>query len=174
MFLLLALVSGCNRTAVDPLTQDFRDLPADQIMIDVGFVSTVEGVRTATLESDSVYVFSDSSVMHLRGVDLKMYDQHTGQQTAHLTAESGVLNNTTQAMLARGNVVLNVIKDGQKIYTPELNYDPSAHRVWSDSATRRVMPTGETLRAASFTADDQFKNVQMLRAEGATGIKIRR
>jgi LPS export ABC transporter protein LptC len=171
LFLTLSGVTACNNTPVAPLTQQFKDLPADQILMGVTFTSTVDGVRTATLKSDTVYMFPDSSVMHLRGVDLEIFDE-SGKQTAHLTSKTGVLNNTTQAMVARTDVVLIVVKDNQRIRTAELNYDPRGHRIWSDSVTQRTL-NGETLTADKFTSDDQFQNVQMVGGRGATGVQIK-
>jgi LPS export ABC transporter protein LptC len=167
---ILAALAACGRGPAEPAGGDFQDLPADQVMVGVDFVQTSQGVRVGTLRSDTAFVFSDSSVMHLRGVNLELHDEN-GQRKAHLTSLTGVLNNQTQAMIARGDVVLIVMANGRRIETPELHYDPQTRRVWSDSTTR-MSHQGETFTAEGFTSDDEFRNVQTGRVRGRTGVRI--
>lgn len=155
---IAAAVSGCAGSSTAP-EGDFTELPADQVMIDVQFSSTSDGVRAAELKSDTAFMYSDSSVMHLRGVDLEMYDS-SGRQTAHLTALTGVYDQNTQAMVGRGNVVLVVIADGRRIETEELHYDPEQRRIWSDVETHMTLPDGTDITTANFTSDDRFQNVR--------------
>jgi LPS export ABC transporter protein LptC len=161
----LLLVAACRGSGTDPMVAEFETLPADQIMEGVEFTSTSAGIRSAKLLSDTAYLFEDSSVMHLRGVDLEMYDA-TGTKTAHLTSLTGVFNQNTEAMIANEDVVLIVLKDGRRILTDELHYDPQTRRVWSDVETRMTLPDGSDMTVESFTADDQFNNVQTRGARG--------
>ena len=157
--LLALMVAACAESAADPMVADYAQLPADQIMEQVEFSATADGIRAAKVVSDTAYIFEDSSAMHLRGVDLEMYDE-TGRQTAHLTSLQGVYNENTQAMTATGTVVLVVLKDGRRIETEELHYDPETHRIWSDVETVMQETDGTRTTVSSFTADDQFNNVQ--------------
>lgn len=159
ILLLTLLTAACGETAVDPMVADYAQLPADQIMEQVEFSATADGIRAAKVVSDTAYIFEDSSSMHLRGVDLEMYDQ-SGRQTAHLTSLQGVYNQNTQAMTATGSVVLVVLKDGRRIETEELQYDPETHRIWSDVETVMQEADGTRTTVSSFTADDEFNNVQ--------------
>jgi LPS export ABC transporter protein LptC len=155
----LALSVACTGTSTGPGEGEFTELPADQVMIDVQFSSTSKGIRAAELKSDTAYLFSDSAVTHLRGVDLEMYDA-SGRQTAHLTSVTGVYNQNTQAMIGRGDVVLIVLADGRRIETEELYYDPEQRRIWSDVETHMTLPDGTDITTSNFTADDEFRNVQ--------------
>jgi LPS export ABC transporter protein LptC len=161
----VSLAAACGGTSTDPMVEEFESLPADKIMEGVEFSSTSSGVRSAKLLSDTAYLFEDSSRMHLRGVDLEMYDAN-GTRTAHLTSKTGVFDQSTEAMIATGDVVLVVIKDGRRILTEELHYDPQTRRVWSDVQTRQTLPDGTDMTVESFTADDQFNNVQTKGARG--------
>lgn len=162
---VLLVAAACGGAASDPMVAEFQELPADQIMEGVEFSSTSAGVRSATLVSDTAYLFDDSTVMHLRGVDLEVYEE-TGRQTAHITSRTGVFDQTTQKMIATGNVVLTILGDGRKIETEELHYDPETRRVWSDVETRMTEQDGTVSTVESFTADDQFTNVQSRGARG--------
>lgn len=165
---LIAAAVACNGPPAEPTAQEFRDLPSDQVMYGMIFNSLTEGIRNATLRSDTAYMFADSSVMHLRGVNLDLYNAETGRQTVHVTSESGVYNNDTSAMTATGKVVLIVTSTGMQLETEELHYDPQTHRVWSDVYTKRTENgrVAEALRG--FESDDQFSNIRMrgLRTSG--------
>jgi LPS export ABC transporter protein LptC len=157
--LLALLLAACADTGADPMVAEYEQLAADQIMEQVEFSATADGVRAAKVVTDTAFIFEDSSSMHLRGVDLEMYDA-SGLQTAHLSSLQGVYDKNTQAMVATGDVVLVVLKDGRRIETDELHYDPETRRVWSDVETRMQEADGTRTTVASFTADDQFNNVQ--------------
>jgi LPS export ABC transporter protein LptC len=167
----LALLAACGGQPIDPMVELFEDLPADQVMIGVYHQTTSDGVVTAKLLSDTVYMFQDSAVLHLRGVDLELFDAN-GQKTAHLTSRQGRLNQNTNSMVAIGNVVLIVVADGQRIESEELHYDPPSRRIWSEVTTRRTV-NGQIMTADGFSADDQFRNVQMTRPRGVVpGVRI--
>jgi LPS export ABC transporter protein LptC len=161
----VAALAACDTTASEPqATLDCQELSADQVMIDVQHTSTVEGVRSALLEADTAFVYEDSSMLKLKGVNLEMFDPN-GVRNATVVSVAGDYNASVGAMVARGNVVL-VTKEGLRIETEELHYDPQTHRVWSDVKTRLRYPDGKSGTAETFSSDDQFTN---LNATGATG-----
>ena len=82
--------------------------------------------------------------------------------TSTLTSDEGEFNRDTQKTVARGNVVL-VIPDpnGRTVWTEELHYDPTTKRLWSDVATRMRMNSGLEFNGVRFTADDEFRNVNV-------------
>jgi LPS export ABC transporter protein LptC len=170
-FVALAwLASACGQTA-DPITADYLDLPADQIMTGVTHAPTSEGIRSAIGKYDTVYVFEDSSKLHLKGVNLEMFDA-TGRKTATLTSLTGELNTSTEAMVARGSVRLVTTTDNRVIETEELHYDPNTRRIWSDVATTMRL-RGDVTHSDGFKADDQFEKVEIVRPRGAVpGVKV--
>ena len=154
----VALAAACGGSPQEPaVSGDFVPLPAD-VMTDVVFKPTTNGVQTALLRSDTVYQPRDSSRYDLVGVDLQTFDV-TGRLSATLTAETGEYNSTGQQMVARGNVVL-ITQDGRRIETEELHYDPNTRRIWSDVPTT-VYEGDLVMRGTSFTADDGFNNVNI-------------
>jgi LPS export ABC transporter protein LptC len=162
--LLLGLVAlGACAGDPGPVAMDY-ELPADQVMIGVTHTPTTEGIRSAIGQFDTVYVFEDSSRLHLKGVNLELFDA-TGVKTATLTSQSGELDTDTQAMIARGTVRLVTVGDPRIIETEELHYDPSTRRVWSDVRTKQTY-RGEVLVVDGFNSDDQFKKVEFRGPQG--------
>jgi LPS export ABC transporter protein LptC len=168
-----ASLAACGNAA-GPVTMEFEALPADQVLEGVEHILTNAGVRQSLLRSDSTLIFEDSSAVHLRGVNLDMFTE-TGRLHATLTSERGRLDQTTNRMVATGNVVL-VIKEGAnagQLRTQELHYDPQQRVVWSDVRTERIWPGGQRGAMNSFRVDDRFGNLQTVGYSGyAPGLRF--
>lgn len=163
-------VAACRGPA-DPTNDFYESLPADQVLMDVHHNVTVDGVRRSLLRSDTTLVFNDSSAVQLRGVNLEIYGDE-GNLRATLTSVSGALNQNTNHMVARGNVVLVVHgQEGRTVWTEELHYDPSQKRIWSDVRTRTRTQRGEELTGEGFSSDEEFRNFD-IRQPAGTGIRI--
>lgn len=162
---LVLAVAACNGTT-GPTTTDYRSLPADQVMYGMEHNISNGGIRSAHLKADTALMFNDSSSIQLRVVDLDVFTEQ-GVVRAELTSQKGELDERTNRMIARGNVVL-VVKgeNGRTIYTEELHYDPEQKQIWSDVKIRQVFPDGRENTATSFRSDDQFSNFT---AQGVTG-----
>ena len=166
------LLGACNGTT-GPATSDFESLPADQVLTGVEHSTTVDGIRRAKVLSDTTLVFNDSASVHLIGVNLETYDAN-GRVSSRLNSQSGQLDRNTQAMIARGKVVLNVLgAQPRTITTEELHYDPQSGRIWSNvnACERRG---AQTLCGSSFSAtvtETGVTNVQVTNYRG-TGIRI--
>lgn len=169
--LLAALVLGGCRRDEDPVATGFQPLPSDVVMTGVTHYLTADGVRSAKLVSDSVYQHQDSSKVELFGVNLTLYDS-SGQVTATVTSRFGDLDERTNAMVARGNVVVLRQDGAERIESEELHYNPQTHQIWSTVQTTRTMEGAVTI-GDGFTVDDQFRNFQLQNARGAVPGAIR-
>ncbi|MEX0907890.1 MAG: LPS export ABC transporter periplasmic protein LptC [Gemmatimonadota bacterium] len=167
---LAAILAGCNGSTA-PVDENYQSLPADQVAFGVEHITTVNGVRRANLHADTTLMFNDSAVVSLKSVELELYDEIGGHQ-ATLTSASGELNRSTNAMVARGDVVLVVHgAQGRTVWTEELHYDPTQNRIWSDVATRSRTADGQEIRGDSFSSDDQFRNFTIQGGSG-TGLQL--
>lgn len=163
-------VAGCRGPNEPGGSGAFRDLPADMVMVGMKQNVTDNGLKRATLTGDSAYIFEDSSVVKVKGVDLVIFDA-LGKQNAHLTSKLGDFNSETQSMIARGTVVL-ITNTGRRIETEELHYDPNTKRIWSNLHTV-LIENGKRSTGDGFTADDQFTNVTVRNPKGSVqGLKI--
>ena len=168
-FVIIAVLwtAACGGAADTPTNaSDYQDLPADQIVTGMEQYVTVAGKQRAILRGDTAYVFDDSMKAHVKNVNLTLYDE-LGRESAQLTSQEGEFSNVSQAMIARGNVVLVTRgADPRTIETEELHYDPNTKRIWSEKATTMRSRSG-VLRGSGFTSDDEFKNTRITNASGS-------
>lgn len=169
---LALVVVGCGAGGQDPIAgEEYLKMPADQVMFDVEHHITKDGVRQALLEADTAYLYEDSARVEVRRVHLTLFNEK-GEQTAELTSLGGVLNTRTQAMVARGNVVLVTRTRDRRIETQELHYDPPGDRIWSDVATT-LTEGGTVVRGTGFTSDGQLRNLQVRQPTGKVeGLRV--
>jgi LPS export ABC transporter protein LptC len=147
--------------------EGFEKLPADQVITGFEQYVSENGLNKAIMRGDTAFIFEDSSVAHVKTVNLVLYDE-AGKVNARVTSKSGRLNTFSQAMTATGNVVLITETDGRRIETEELNYDPTTHRVWSTVRTVQ-RHQGGVLTGNGFEADDKFQNVRIHGARSTGG-----
>ncbi|MEQ8331251.1 MAG: LPS export ABC transporter periplasmic protein LptC [Longimicrobiales bacterium] len=168
----LAGSAGACEAPTDAATvaADLEALDADQMVFDMVSFLTASGVREGRVEADTAYVYNDSATVSMRRMRLVFYTEQ-GRERATVTSDAGTLDQNTDRMVARGNVVLIVHADGRRIESPELNYDPGRDRLWSDSTTVQTMPDGTVTRGSAFESDLEFRNVQIRDPRGTvTGI----
>ncbi|MGH7506625.1 MAG: LPS export ABC transporter periplasmic protein LptC, partial [Longimicrobiales bacterium] len=110
------------------------------------------------------YQFQDTATVELFGVDLTLYDGN-GQVSATVTSEFGELNERTNEMVARGNVVVLRLDGAERIETEQLHYSPQTHRIWSDVLTTRTLE-GCVQQGDGFNTDDEFRSFQLENARG--------
>ena len=166
------LLVGCKDQPT-PTGEDFQEVQADLVIIGMKSYLTNNGIRKAQILGDTGYVYDDSSKVHVKKVNLKFFDEQ-GVESGSLTSLTGDFNTNTQAMIARGNVVLITTTGNRRIETEEFHYDPQTHRLWSDVRTVLTEP-GSRVVGTGFTADDKFQNVSIKGASGrvsGTGIKF--
>ncbi len=162
------LLAACSHEE-NPVAEGAATLPADQVMSDVQYDVRDLGVLRARLFADTAYVFEDSSKVLMRPVRLTLFDQE-GKEAAHLTALQGTMDTRTQAMVAKGHVVLVTQDSTRRIETEELHYDPRADMIWSDLKT--TYKEGETTVVGDgFTSDGRMDDVRVKNGK-AQNLKI--
>lgn len=163
--LLVGLVACDDGPSTPVAGEGFRGIDADQIVYGMENYLTTDGVRSGLVKADSAYVYDDSLENHLYGVDMELYNER-GETRARLTSERAVMHQRSELMVARGNVVLVVHDQGVTVEGPELHYDPSSERIWSDSVTT-FRQNGQTLRGTCFRSDLQFTSRTVCEPVGA-------
>jgi LPS export ABC transporter protein LptC len=129
------------------------------------FKLTDQGLARAQLEADTAYFFDDNTRQELENVHTTFYTA-TGAKDAVLTSQHGTINNRTNNMIARKNVVV-VSEDGRRLTTAELIYNQQKNQISSDSAFVMTEPN-RRLEGVGFRSDPNMKNIQIL--SGAKGI----
>lgn len=162
-------LAACDGPTDTPVAAgEIQALQAD--LVQYGMVSfvTASGIREGRVEADTAYAYNDSAKVVIRGMHIVFFNDD-GSARASVTADGGELEESTDRMLARGNVILIVHADGRKIESAELNYDPNRDRIWSDSATVQTMADGRVTRGTAFESDLEFKNMRIANPRGAIG-----
>jgi LPS export ABC transporter protein LptC len=158
LLVLLATVAGCGSDATTPSApEEAFQLPADQVMIGGRHSITNEGVRAATLHSDSVLVYEESRQFTLMGVRLQFFTEQ-GVESGTLTSRRGEYNPSSGLFVAREDVVL--VTEGpqgeRRLETEELLYEIRREQLSTDFPFT-MTEAGRTSRGTSFRSDTQFR-----------------
>ena len=150
--------AGCEeQVATTPLPEELRALQADQVLFDIVTHVTVDGIREARIQADTAYLWQDSTSVALRAVNVIMYDE-TGEERARVTSRTGLMNEDTQHMVARGDAVLVMVD--RRIESAEIHYEPQRDRIWSDSSTVMTMTEGgRVVEGSAFLSDANFESI---------------
>lgn len=164
--------SACSDEEAHPIASAaLLELDADHMTVGMDHEMTQDGVRYAHLRADTAFYYADSTEWALRQVDMTVFTT-TGAERATMTALRGVLDEETEAMVARGDVVLLLPDRNGRLESSELHYDPIRRRFWSDSAT--VWREGSQVsRGSGFESDLEFRNVTVRGASSTGGRRIR-
>ena len=150
---------GCT-SEIDPPTAsaEIQAMAADNVMYGMVSFITSNGVREARVRADTAYLYADSAMAQLHGMEVAFYGED-GRPQATVRGSRGEWSQETDRMVARGEVVLLVHADSSRIESQEIHYDPNRDRIWSDSATVRTMRDGSMTSGSSFESDMTFQNV---------------
>jgi LPS export ABC transporter protein LptC len=160
IFATALLFAACEEERdIATIAPEIVALDADFIVLGGEQYVTQEGREEAHLVYDTAFQWVDSAAVALRRVELVVFNED-GSERATVTADRGRLDQSTNRMIAQGNVVLVIPGDGRVIRTQELHYDPEGGRIWSDSAFVMEQPGRSTFRGASFTSDLEFRNFE--------------
>lgn len=163
--LALVVLAGCNPSASGPVAgEEYEGMAADRVIDGIEHVMTAAGVRRATLLADTAYMFDDSTRAELKGVRVTFYSD-AGVENAELTSLTGMLDGRSEAMTARGNVVLRLYEGNRIIETAELHFDPERDRIWSDSATT-LRQDGTVAYGDGFRSDSRLRNIEIVNPRG--------
>jgi LPS export ABC transporter protein LptC len=157
---------ACSEQSTTPVAgEELQDLHADNVIYGMASYLTTEGIREGRVEADTAYMFVDSAKAELRGMTIVFYHED-GRPRATVTGQRGEWDQTTDAMIARGDVVLTVHEDGREIRTEVLHYDPYEDRIWSDTTTTQVLQDGTVMSGSSFESDLTFENLTIQDVRG--------
>lgn len=155
-------VGGCSKRGSKPPVKTGASLAdsAEQVMQNVRYVLTSEGVQRGELFADSAYIFDDNSRYVLKNVRTT-FNTAEGVKNGTMKADRGKYNLRQQVLEGFGNVVITNT-DGRKLTSPYVKYNQALNEVSSDTNFRMVGPR-DTLAGIGFKADPQLKHVQVLR-----------
>jgi LPS export ABC transporter protein LptC len=173
--LLAALMAaGCGEDGATPVAdQDLMALADAGVLYGMRSYLHTEGTRSGVIVADSAFEVPDSSRTRLFGMQMTLYYED-GRDRARVTADSAVLNQRTEELIAWGDVVAQVLEQGSEIASPELHYNPSMQQIWSDSVTVITQGDGSVTSGTAFRSDLQFQNWELVNPVGGVPSNRRR
>lgn len=164
--ILLAVVTCLTVACEDEPTQvRTAELPAgrpglptpDQVVENGEHIITIEGVKKALLNAEQLYFYNDTGKVYGDTIQVNFYDE-AGAFVSMLTAKTGEMDQSSQMMIARGDVVVR----GREsvIRTEELTYDPAQNRISSDQPTD-ILQRGNQIRGEGVEADPTLTDIKI-------------
>ena len=105
----------------------------EQVTYDYHTTQSKGGTPVGELWGESALRYAGETRRELEGVRMVFY--RDGVKDAVLTSETGEIDETTQATVARGNVVV-VSEDGRTLESEELYWDPERELIHTDVFVR--------------------------------------
>ena len=166
-WLVVVTAAGCSDGPPTPVAgEGLLEMAADIISYDVvTYMTNAEGIRSGRIRADSAYYYLDSTVVHMRGVEMDVYTED-GLVRATVTAERGRYDERTQQMHAVGDVVLVFPDEARRLESEELHYDPLTEGIRSEAAST-YHHDGQTTRGTCFRSDMSFQNYQVCDIRGS-------
>lgn len=163
----LVTVAGCGDGPPTPVAgEGLLEMSADMVSYDVvTYMTNAEGIRSGRIRADSAYYYLDSTVVHMRGVEMDVYAEE-GMVRATVTAERGRYDERTQQMHAVGDVVLVLPDESRRLESGELHYNPLTQDIRSDSAST-YHHDGQITRGTCFRSDMSFRNYEVCDIRGS-------
>ena len=158
-FVCFALAACGDTGEVGSSPTDPEGIQADQVVYGVRQNMSTDGIRDAVLDADSMFMWQDSTHVHIEGLRLTVFSE-SGARQATIVAENGRLNEASTELIAMGNVVLTVVEGDREVRSPELRFAPETNRIWTDSAV--VMSSGDCeFHGTWLQADMGFEDVRV-------------
>lgn len=130
---------------------------ADQVLEEMDFNLTTDGVRRTRVVADTAFVYEATQLARLKKVKVTFYDLN-GTERSTVVGDSGLYQTRDGSMDAWGHVV-GTTPDGKKLTTEQLRYDARKHEISSTKYFQFDKP-GQHLEGNGFTSDPEFANVR--------------
>jgi LPS export ABC transporter protein LptC len=133
--LLLALLGGgCGSEPAEQQSGAGETTP-QQVVQGMRLRQSEGGRVRWELTADSAMSYGENERTHLYVVRIEFHDAETESLRSTLTAREGEIEPRTEELMARGNVVVTS-REGRRLETEELRWDPKRSKVLSDLPVR--------------------------------------
>jgi LPS export ABC transporter protein LptC len=121
-------VSGCDRNSGSGPGKALAETP-DQEVGDFSLTESLEGTKKWTLWAEWAAIYNEKAQVNARNVRIDFFEED-GTKFSELKADSGILNQKTNDMEARGNVLVET-RDGITLETQSLSWLNLAQKIAS-------------------------------------------
>lgn len=169
--LLLMLAAGCHEERPTDLSgAEEAEVPDQE-----GWNSRVSATKNGRPEAIINYghmmrYLNRKKVLFDQGVAVDFYDIH-GRKRTQLTSDAGELSETTNDIMANGNVVV-VSDTGVTVYTEQLGYRQSSGKIYSQVEVMIISAKGDTLYGTGFESDTALRDWQIKNLAGTSHTRL--
>ena len=162
---MMILLLGCSPAEEEVIEIDEKKYP-DQESWNTEIILTKNGQKRAIVLAGHLTKNNDESTMVLDEiVDVDFFDAEQSH-LSHLKSHQARVNETTNDLLASGNVVV-VSDSGETLFTEELRWDHRRERIISEVFITMVSDQ-DTLTGIGFESDSDLENWIIDKPAGVT------
>ncbi len=167
IFTLTILLLSCSKTG------DYGTFPPgrvpDQEIWNAVITVTRAGEPTTRIYAAHLVKYQDTQDMFIRD-SMRIDFYKDGKHTSYLTADSGLVNEKNENIVAIGNVVM-VSDSGFTAYTDSLFWINDSNKVYTNSRIQ-IFSTRDTLYGTDFVSDTKFENWTIFNPLGKTSRQL--
>ncbi len=157
-FLLFAFFFiSCGEKKIEPSVSiaEGDSLPSQESWGDTIYF-TEQGKLQAILESRHLKEYSDLKTKYLDTIKVRFYKGKGKNPSSVLTANHAEINDKSNKMIARGNVVVKS-GNGRTLKTPELIWLNKKNKIYSDKSVW-IADSNEVIEGVGFESDKELNN----------------
>ena len=173
IFMVLAMfLSSCGGSSLQTSVESLpREQAAVLITDSVSTLISDSGVTRYRIESPQWLVYDKTEPPYQefpKGIYLEQFDEYLTVQ-ASLKADYAYYDETAQQWLLRGNVhALN--RKGEQFDTPEMRWDQTTHRVYSDTSIH-IVREKSIIEGVGFDSNEEMTKYTILNPTGVFPIE---
>jgi len=161
---------GCAEDKSNEPTMIDRQYP-DQEIWNSNITLTKDGQKRAVVHSGHLTKNNDQALIYMdTDVAVDFYDRD-GCHLSHLTSQTATVNEHTNDLIAKGNVVV-VSDSGFTLFTEELRWDHRKERIISEVFVTFVTPE-DSLTGIGFESESDLKNWVIFKPSGVTSRELK-
>lgn len=155
---LLLGMAGCSNLDKAP-TGSVRRVGPDEIIEDFQMTETSSGTRSRVLHARVAEIYQSESRAELQGLSVDFFESD-GRPFAHLTSDSGTVNQNTNDMRARGHVDIRTT-EGVRVEAPTIQFWNQTQRIVSDARVKVTDKAGSVLSGVGFDSDVRVEHYRV-------------
>ncbi len=162
--LLFVFLTACEEEG-DPKV-DLYQGPLEEIQ-DVRLLYSEAGQLRVEVKTPLQYRYGNEDKVFPDTVNINFYDPATGQVVTTLRSDSGRYDNAKNLYIVKGNVIVNNKVERRRLKTPELYWNPTTQKVYSeeDVLIENLM-TGSYTKGKGLDANQDFSYMSIRKPYG--------
>lgn len=159
LFIAAFLIKGCADTEQRPSSNAAGEFPETELFNST-IIFTAKDIRSTIIRAKYIAKYSGEKRAFGKSIDADFYDEN-GEYTSNLVADSGWIDEKSQKMEVRGDVVL-INNEGAKLETQSLTWDSDIKKIVTDDFVR-ITRKNDILTGYGLRTDQKLENIEILR-----------